>query len=156
MAPNTRLSCKQTCQRTQEPGPLHGADGALISGAGYTSPARFPVPEENPVLTLGQECGVTDVMRGLPNARRLASASAEVCGGGMGDGGGSGVAMAPSVADYYVGKSVLITGGTGFMGKVLVEKLLRSCPGVKALYLLVRPKASQTMQQRVSDMMKCK
>ncbi|KAG7261684.1 hypothetical protein CRUP_002304 [Coryphaenoides rupestris] len=92
----------------------------------------------------------------LPNARRLASASAEVCGGGMGDGGGSGVAMAPSVADYYVGKSVLITGGTGFMGKVLVEKLLRSCPGVKALYLLVRPKASQTMQQRVSDMMKCK
>uniref|UniRef100_A0A665VNR3 Fatty acyl-CoA reductase n=1 Tax=Echeneis naucrates TaxID=173247 RepID=A0A665VNR3_ECHNA len=61
-----------------------------------------------------------------------------------------------SVAEYYAGKSVLITGATGFMGKVLVEKLLRSCPEVKALYILVRPKAGQSMQQRVSDMMKCK
>lgn len=61
-----------------------------------------------------------------------------------------------SIAEYYAGKSVLITGGTGFMGKVLVEKLLRSCPEVKALYLLVRPKAGQSMQQRVSDMMMCK
>uniref|UniRef100_A0A3P8X8B1 Fatty acyl-CoA reductase n=1 Tax=Esox lucius TaxID=8010 RepID=A0A3P8X8B1_ESOLU len=61
-----------------------------------------------------------------------------------------------SIADYYAGKSVLITGATGFMGKVLVEKLLRSCPHVRALYLLVRPKAGQSMQERVSDMMKCK
>ncbi|CAF87360.1 unnamed protein product, partial [Tetraodon nigroviridis] len=28
-----------------------------------------------------------------------------------------------SVAQFYAGKSVLITGATGFMGKVLVEKL---------------------------------
>uniref|UniRef100_G3Q918 Fatty acyl-CoA reductase n=1 Tax=Gasterosteus aculeatus aculeatus TaxID=481459 RepID=G3Q918_GASAC len=67
-------------------------------------------------------------------------------------GGGS---MA-SIPEYYAGKNVLITGATGFMGKVLVEKLLRSCPKVKALYLLVRPKAGQSMQQRVSDMMACK
>lgn len=61
-----------------------------------------------------------------------------------------------SIPEYYAGKNVLITGATGFMGKVLVEKLLRSCPDVKALYLLVRPKAGQSMQQRVSDMMACK
>ncbi|MEQ2205225.1 hypothetical protein XENOCAPTIV_027534 [Xenoophorus captivus] len=61
-----------------------------------------------------------------------------------------------SIPEYYAGKSVLITGATGFMGKVLVEKLLRSCPDVKALYILVRPKAGQSMKQRVSDMMKCK
>ncbi|XP_035280987.1 fatty acyl-CoA reductase 1 isoform X1 [Anguilla anguilla] len=61
-----------------------------------------------------------------------------------------------SIADYYAGKSVLITGATGFMGKVLVEKLLRCCPGVQALYILVRPKAGQTMQERVTSMMKCK
>ncbi|XP_077399615.1 fatty acyl-CoA reductase 1 [Vanacampus margaritifer] len=61
-----------------------------------------------------------------------------------------------SVAEYYVGKNVLITGATGFMGKVLVEKLLRCCPGVRALFLLVRPKAGQSMQERVDDMMKCK
>ncbi|XP_071383146.1 fatty acyl-CoA reductase 1 isoform X1 [Centroberyx affinis] len=70
-------------------------------------------------------------------------------------GGTAGSSMA-SVVDYYAGKNVLITGATGFMGKVLVEKLLRSCPEVKALYILVRPKAGQSMQQRVSDMMKCK
>lgn len=68
------------------------------------------------------------------------------------DGGGR---MA-SIAEFYAGKNVLITGATGFMGKVLVEKLLRSCPQVRALYLLVRPKAGQSMQQRVSDMMACK
>lgn len=61
-----------------------------------------------------------------------------------------------SIAEFYAGKNVLITGATGFMGKVLVEKLLRSCPEVKSLYLLVRPKAGQSMQQRVSDMMTCK
>ena len=64
--------------------------------------------------------------------------------------------MTAMVADYYAGKNVLITGGTGFMGKVLVEKLLRSCPRVKALYLLVRPKASQSVEQRLGDMVKCK
>lgn len=61
-----------------------------------------------------------------------------------------------SIPEYYAGKSILITGATGFMGKVLVEKLLRSCPEVKAIYILVRPKAGQSMQQRVSDMMKCR
>ncbi|KAG7455889.1 hypothetical protein MATL_G00245880 [Megalops atlanticus] len=61
-----------------------------------------------------------------------------------------------SIADFYAGKNVLITGATGFMGKVLVEKLLRSCPGVNTLYILVRPKAGQSMQERVKDMMKCK
>lgn len=69
--------------------------------------------------------------------------------------GTAGSSMA-SIPEFYAGKNVLITGATGFMGKVLVEKLLRSCPEVKALYLLVRPKAGQSMQQRVSDMMTCK
>ncbi|KAI4802945.1 hypothetical protein KUCAC02_006512 [Chaenocephalus aceratus] len=70
-------------------------------------------------------------------------------------GGTEGRSMA-SIPEYYAGKNVLITGATGFMGKVLVEKLLRACPEVRALYLLVRPKAGQSMEQRVSDMMTCK
>ncbi|XP_043944137.1 fatty acyl-CoA reductase 2 isoform X2 [Protopterus annectens] len=60
------------------------------------------------------------------------------------------------ISSYYAGKNVLITGSTGFMGKVLVEKLLRSCPEVNAIYILVRPKSGQSMQERVCDMMKCK
>ncbi|KAM4017050.1 fatty acyl-CoA reductase 1 isoform 1-T1 [Anomaloglossus baeobatrachus] len=61
-----------------------------------------------------------------------------------------------SIPDFYRGKNVLITGATGFMGKVLLEKLLRSCPGIRAVYVLVRPKASQKPQERVAEMMSCK
>jgi len=43
------------------------------------------------------------------------------------------------ISEFYKGHSVLITGATGFMGKVLVEKLLRSCPGIENLFLLIRP-----------------
>lgn len=45
-----------------------------------------------------------------------------------------------SIADFYGGKSVLITGATGFMGKVMVEKLLRDCGQVECIYILVRMK----------------
>ncbi|KAG1938134.1 fatty acyl-CoA reductase 1 isoform X3 [Pimephales promelas] len=61
-----------------------------------------------------------------------------------------------TIPEYYEGKNVLITGATGFMGKVLLEKLLRSCPGVKAAYVLVRPKAGQAPHTRISDMINCK
>lgn len=45
-----------------------------------------------------------------------------------------------SIAQFYGGKSILITGATGFMGKVMVEKLLRDCGQVKCIYILVRMK----------------
>ena len=61
----------------------------------------------------------------------------------------------PSVADYYSGKSVFITGGTGFIGKVLIEKLLRSCPKLDKVYLLIRPKRSQDIGQRMEELVKC-
>jgi FlaA1/EpsC-like NDP-sugar epimerase len=35
-------------------------------------------------------------------------------------------------------RSIFITGATGFVGKVLVEKLLRSCPDIAKIYILVR------------------
>ena len=31
------------------------------------------------------------------------------------------------ISHFYSGKSILITGSTGFMGKVLVHKLLSDC-----------------------------
>lgn len=45
-----------------------------------------------------------------------------------------------NVRDSFHGKSVLITGSTGFIGKVLVEKLLKDCIGIKKIYLLFRGK----------------
>lgn len=58
-----------------------------------------------------------------------------------------------SVKDFYRDRSIFITGGTGFMGKVLVEKLLRSCPGIKNIYLLMRPKKSQDVQHRLQELL---
>lgn len=56
-----------------------------------------------------------------------------------------------SIPEYYEGKNVLLTGATGFLGKVLLEKLLRSCPKVNSVYVLVRQKAGQTPQERVEE-----
>lgn len=61
-----------------------------------------------------------------------------------------------SIPKYYEGKNILLTGATGFMGKVLLEKLLRSCPKVKAVYVLIRPKAGQTAEARVEEITSCK
>ncbi|KAG5199582.1 hypothetical protein MJG53_010414 [Ovis ammon polii x Ovis aries] len=61
-----------------------------------------------------------------------------------------------SIPEYYEGKNVLLTGATGFLGKVLLEKLLRSCPKVNSVYVLVRQKAGQTPQERVEEVISCK
>lgn len=57
------------------------------------------------------------------------------------------------VAEFYRGRSVLVTGATGFMGKVLVEKLLRSCPGVERIFLLIRPKRERDINDRLQQLL---
>ncbi|XP_024883964.1 putative fatty acyl-CoA reductase CG5065 [Temnothorax curvispinosus] len=58
-----------------------------------------------------------------------------------------------SVKNFYKDRSIFITGATGFMGKVLVEKLLRSCPEIKNIYLLMRPKRGQNVQERLQKLL---
>lgn len=55
------------------------------------------------------------------------------------------------IQEWYVGKTIFITGGTGFMGKVLVEKILRSLPDVKKVILLIRPKRGVDPMQRLEN-----
>ncbi|XP_072756344.1 putative fatty acyl-CoA reductase CG5065 [Anoplolepis gracilipes] len=55
------------------------------------------------------------------------------------------------IQKFYAGQSILITGSTGFLGKVLVEKLLRSCPDISTIYLLIRSKKNKCLESRLND-----
>jgi thioester reductase-like protein len=56
-----------------------------------------------------------------------------------------------SVVGTYAGRCVFLTGATGFVGKVVLEKLLRSCPDTKRIYVLVRPRKGQTPDARMRE-----
>lgn len=55
------------------------------------------------------------------------------------------------IREFFKDKTVFITGGSGFMGKVLIEKLLYSCSDLKEIILLMRPKRGKTGEQRVQE-----
>jgi len=57
------------------------------------------------------------------------------------------------IREFYAGKDVLVTGATGFMGKVLVEKLLRSIPDIGNVYILVREKRGKTSKERLDNLL---
>ena len=60
------------------------------------------------------------------------------------------------ISEFFKGKSVFITGATGFMGKVLVEKLLRSCNEVNWIYVLLRPKKGRGINSRLIELFQVK
>ncbi|KAK7341978.1 hypothetical protein VNO80_24919 [Phaseolus coccineus] len=53
--------------------------------------------------------------------------------------------------EFFNGKTILITGTTGFLAKVFLEKILRTQPQVHKLYLLVRAETSDLAAQRFQN-----
>ncbi|XP_068986787.1 putative fatty acyl-CoA reductase CG5065 [Bombus flavifrons] len=53
-----------------------------------------------------------------------------------------------SLEEFYSGSGILVTGATGFVGIGLLEKLMRVCPRVAAIFILIRPKTNETIEQR--------
>jgi long-chain acyl-CoA synthetase len=45
-----------------------------------------------------------------------------------------------TIQEFFAGKTLLVTGATGFLGKALLEKALRSLGSLRRIYLLIRPK----------------
>lgn len=52
-----------------------------------------------------------------------------------------------------LGKNIFVTGGSGFLGKALIEKLLRSCPNIGNIYILLRPKKGKYLHDRVQQIL---
>ncbi|KAG7958485.1 hypothetical protein I3843_10G023400 [Carya illinoinensis] len=65
------------------------------------------------------------------------------------------------VLNFIRGKNFFITGATGFLAKVLVEKILRTVPDVGKIFLLIRAENKQAANERLkseiinSDLFKC-
>ncbi|XP_071570660.1 fatty acyl-CoA reductase 1-like [Temnothorax nylanderi] len=56
------------------------------------------------------------------------------------------------IAQFFSGRKVLITVGLGFLGKLLIEKLLRCCPNIATLYIFVRGKDGKNPHERVQQL----
>ncbi|XP_077561266.1 putative fatty acyl-CoA reductase CG5065 isoform X2 [Haemaphysalis longicornis] len=59
------------------------------------------------------------------------------------------------IEHFFRDRGVFITGGTGFLGKILIEKLLRSCSSLKAVYVLLRAKDGADPNERLKEMLDC-
>lgn len=46
---------------------------------------------------------------------------------------------------------MLLTGCTGFLGKVVLEKMIRSLPEIGRIYVLVRPKQGKNPLDRIKN-----
>lgn len=57
------------------------------------------------------------------------------------------------VKDVFSGRSIFVTGASGFLGKVLVEKLLYSVPEIKNVYLLIRPLKGHSPSDRLNKLL---
>ena len=55
------------------------------------------------------------------------------------------------VPPLYQNKSLFITGVTGMLGKVLLEKMLRTTPGIRIIYVLIRPSNGKNATQRCEE-----
>lgn len=55
--------------------------------------------------------------------------------------------MSLDVRSGYSNRTLFMTGGTGFVGKVLLYKLLKETPDVKRVYLLMRGKRSRRLKK---------
>lgn len=62
--------------------------------------------------------------------------------------------MTSTIQEFYDGTTILITGGTGFLGKLIVEKILRSCLYIDRIYLMMRDKNGQSVEERMESYFK--
>lgn len=60
-------------------------------------------------------------------------------------------AMSSNVPNFYNNQNVLITGGTGYLGKLIIGKLLRTT-NVNNIYVIIRHKKGISSDQRLQQL----
>ncbi|XP_023212310.1 fatty acyl-CoA reductase 1-like [Centruroides sculpturatus] len=60
-----------------------------------------------------------------------------------------------SILKFYENRDIFVTGATGFLGKILLEKLLRTC-NARKIYILVRSKKGMSVDERKNELFRCK
>lgn len=53
------------------------------------------------------------------------------------------------IREFYKDKTILMTGCTGFVGKVALEKVMRCLPEFKKVFVLIRPKRGTNPRERL-------
>lgn len=57
-----------------------------------------------------------------------------------------------TVTRFYAKKNIFLTGGSGFVGISYIEKVLRSIPDVGNIFVLLRPRKGQDVQERLDSL----
>lgn len=60
-------------------------------------------------------------------------------------------AVPTSIRQFYAGRSIFLTGGTGFLGKFLVYRLLTTSPQLNKIYVLLRGKRGKNFTERADQ-----
>ncbi|XP_051140653.1 fatty acyl-CoA reductase 2, chloroplastic-like [Andrographis paniculata] len=91
-----------------------------------------------------------------PNGKELSTSTSvvEINGEGRGEGEAEAVRdqegeKGIGIVQFLKGKTFLITGATGFLGKVLVEKILRTAPDVHKIFVLIKAKNKEAAAERL-------
>ncbi|KAH8347026.1 hypothetical protein KR059_004330 [Drosophila kikkawai] len=61
--------------------------------------------------------------------------------------------MDSGIQEFFKNKTIFLTGGSGYLGKVVTEKLLRTTE-VKRIYSLIRPKRGVSIEERILSLEK--
>ncbi|XP_043507203.1 fatty acyl-CoA reductase wat-like [Frieseomelitta varia] len=56
------------------------------------------------------------------------------------------------IQKFYAGKHILLTGCTGYLGTLILEKILHTCTEIGKLYILVREKVNMTIEDRLKKL----
>ncbi|XP_075988965.1 fatty acyl-CoA reductase wat-like [Anticarsia gemmatalis] len=57
------------------------------------------------------------------------------------------------IQGFYKDQCVFLTGGSGFLGKVLIEKLIRACGDIDTIYVLIRNKKGKDARARLHELL---